>query len=70
MDSPPRIAILVGLAGLLAAGALRPTLEARPGPQAQQPAAVPSPKIAPHRALLDNYCYLCHDNAGKEAGLC
>src|SRR5438552_2627708 len=59
-----RVAILTGLAGLLAAGILRPAV------QAQQSAAGPRTASAdPHRALLDGYCYSCHDNLTKEAGL-
>ena len=60
----PRVAILVGLSGLLAAGgALRPTLKAQQSPAGRSATA------APHRDLLDGYCYSCHDNVTKEAGL-
>ena len=51
------MALLVGAAGLLAAGGLTVA--------AQQSAARP----APHLALLDGYCFSCHDDVRKEAGL-
>ncbi len=57
------VATLVALAGLLTAGGLRFELEA------QQPPAAPSAKTAPHVALLNESCLLCHDEATKEAGL-
>jgi hypothetical protein len=61
--SPGRVALLAGATALLSAGVLRPALDA------QQPRATPLPTGAPHTALLDGYCYSCHDNNAKEAGL-
>jgi len=58
------VALLLAVAGLLAAGSARFTLEA------QQPSAINPPgSTSPHVALLDGYCLQCHDNAMKEAGL-
>src|SRR5260221_4880378 len=61
--NPRRVAILAGLAGLLVAGGFRFTLEA------QQPPAGRSLTAAPHLALVDEYCVLCHDDVSKAAGL-
>jgi hypothetical protein len=60
----PGVALLAAALGLSAAGGARLTVAAQQ-PQAR-PGAAPA---APHLALLDAYCYQCHDNAMKEAGL-
>ena len=59
---PGRVALLVGVAGLAAAGGVRVTLEA------QQPPAARSQRTAPHLTLLDEYCLGCHDQVRQEAG--
>ena len=63
MRSPARVALLVGVTGLLAAGSARSTLEAQQRPQGRSPA------VAPHRALVQGYCLACHDDTIEEAGL-
>ena len=63
MRGPLRAALLAGTAGLVAAGGVRATLEA------QQPSASAAQTTAPHQALLEGYCYACHDQVRSEAGL-
>jgi mono/diheme cytochrome c family protein len=64
MPSKPRgIATCVALAGLLAAFGFRSDVGAWPaadGPAQAQP---------PHIALLNDSCFVCHDDSTKEAGL-
>jgi mono/diheme cytochrome c family protein len=69
--------LLAGVAALAAAGGVRLTVAAPlPAalPAAQAPAARqasqarPAAPLAPHLALLDAYCFTCHDDARKEAG--
>src|SRR5918992_1362918 len=57
-----RVAIFVGIAGLLAAAGAGLSLDA------QQPAAGPSLTPA-HVSLIDEYCLSCHDEDKKRAGL-
>ena len=63
MRSSTRAALLAALAGLLTAGGVRATLEA------QQSATSRPLAPAPHQALLEGYCFACHDDVRNEAGL-
>ena len=58
-----RAAVLAGLACLLSALTLRSTVAA------QQPAAARPAAPAPHVALLNASCLLCHDENAKDGGL-
>jgi mono/diheme cytochrome c family protein len=62
-----RMAGLVCLSGLLAAVALRSTVEADQSP-APRPAA-PAPSVPAHRSLVNGYCLTCHDDGAEEGGL-
>ena len=58
-----RAALLAGVSGLVATGGVRATVEAR------QTSPLPRQTAAPHQALLEGYCYACHDRVRSEAGL-
>jgi len=61
--SPGRVTISVGVAALLAAGALLFRLDAK------QPSDAPLAAPPAHRALVDEYCVSCHDEDKKKGGL-
>src|SRR5688572_7366394 len=63
MRNPGRMALLLGVAGLFAAGGVRSTLEAQQGTQGR------SLPVAPHGDLIERYCLGFHDDLGAEAGL-
>src|SRR5262245_59308410 len=70
----PRVAVVVGAAGLLVACAFRLSGYASSTPEAEQsaarrPAAARAPIGPAYRALVNDHCLDCHDNGGKEAGL-
>jgi len=58
-----KVAGTVCLSGLIAAGALRSTVDA------QQPPAAAKTAAAPYATVVNDYCLTCHDDGGKEAGL-
>jgi mono/diheme cytochrome c family protein len=62
------VAISAGAAGLLAALGLVLTLSASQGP-AVPAARNTSPSLAPHLALVDEYCLACHDEQEKKGGV-
>ena len=61
MHHPGRALLVVGTAGLIAAGG-RVFARTAEGPAGASPAA-------PHVALVDEYCVTCHDEDEKKGGL-
>ena len=61
--SAGKVAISVGITGVLAAACFAFTL------QAQQPPRGPSATAAPHVSLVDEYCLSCHDEDHKKGDL-
>ena len=66
-------ALIAISAGLLAAGSVVMTLEARQSaavsPVGSSHPRSPSSSLSPHVALIGEYCLSCHDETEKKAGL-
>ena len=63
-----RLAVSIGLAGLLTAGAVGLRLDAQQG-RAPTSAVGSGATSASHVALVDEYCISCHDESEKKADL-